>query len=287
MGSQQNSRWLVGTPRGLQGEGGDPQLANSQSPHFEAMAVRIWYLLRVGELVALNLEDVVRKRTGGKLLVALQVRSSKTDQEQQGELVARECTCGDDDVDDMCPAHMLWDQVTNRRDELQKVGGATGTAPLFVGKEGCRITSKEILEAINFTATEAGEELVDKEGRARYGTHSMRVAGALAAFCAGVDEATIRALGRWKSVQAMMLYLRGTPLVKASAATRVMAQAMNAGPRDGEVNFRPILVEEIGQARPPAFSREGLDKVMLVRHGITGALHRMGKAEGDPTRWTT
>ncbi len=257
------------------------------APHFEAMATGIWYLLRVGELVALNVEDVLKKRSGGKLLVALHVRNSKTDQEQQGELVARECTCGED-PDDMCPAHLLWDQVTDRKVALCKIGGVTGKTPLFVGNDGCRITSKEILEAVTFTAKEAGEKIVDKEGRARYGTHSMRVAGALAAFCAGVDEPTIRALGRWKSTQAMMMYLRGTPLVKASKATKVMSQAMIPGPKEGEVNFRPIFAEGFGQGieRAP-FSREGLDKVLMIRHGITGALHRMGKAEGDPERWTT
>ena len=26
---------------------------------------------------------------------------------------------------------------------------------------------------------------------------------------------------------------------------------------------------------------------MMVRHGVTGALHRMGKAEGGPAKWTT
>ena len=112
-------------------------------------------------------------------------------QEGQGEMVARECTCGEE-PDDMCPAHLLWDQVTDRRMALQKIGSVEGTMPLFVGQEGNRITSKEILEAITTIAREAGENITDDEGRARFGTHSMTVAGALAAFCAGIDEPTIR-----------------------------------------------------------------------------------------------
>lgn len=91
------------------------------APYFEAVATGIWYLLRVGELAALNVEDVLKKQSGGKLLVALWVRASKTDQEGQGEMVARECTCGEE-PDDMCPAHLLWDQVTDRRMALQKMG---------------------------------------------------------------------------------------------------------------------------------------------------------------------
>lgn len=216
------------------------------APYFEAVATGIWYLLRVGELAALNVEDVLKKQSGGKVVVALWVRASKTDQEGQG------------------------------------------TTPLFVGQEGNRITSKEILEAITTIAREGGENITDDEGRARFGTHSMRVAGALAAFCAGIDEPTIRALGRWKSTQAMMMYLRGTPLVKASAATKVMSQAMTPGCRNEGTNFRPIFTEGRGWKQPlPVVSREGLDKMMMVRHGVTGALHRMGKAEGDPSRWTT
>ena len=167
-------------------------IPKANAPRFEEIAVGIWYLLRVGELVALNVEDVLKRKNGEKLLVAIRINTSKTDQEEHGELVARECTCGDD-VDDMCPAHLLWDQVSERRAVLQKLGSSAGAAPLFVGPEGYRITVKEIQEAINFTATEAGEPLADEGGRARYGTHSMRVAGALAAFCAGVDENTIRA----------------------------------------------------------------------------------------------
>ena len=180
--------------------------------------------------MALNVEDVLKKQNGERLLVAIWVKSSKTDQEHQGHLVARECTC-QDEPDDMCPAHLLLDQVVDREIALQKVGGITGRTPLFVGEDGCRITKKEVLEAVNFVASEAGERITDDEGKARFGTHSMRVAGALVAFCAGVGEPTIRSLGRWKTTQAMMMYLRGTPLVKASAATKVMARAMVPGPR--------------------------------------------------------
>ncbi len=59
---------------------------------FEALVTGIWYLLRVSELLALNLEDVFQKQVAGRVQVAVVVRSSKTDQEFNGEFVTRECT---------------------------------------------------------------------------------------------------------------------------------------------------------------------------------------------------
>ena len=45
------------------------------------------------------------------------------------------------------------------------------------------------------------------EDPALYGSHSFRIGGATAAFAAGVDEATVRALGRWDS-ETSRLYTR-------------------------------------------------------------------------------
>lgn len=193
---------------------------------FEALVTGIWYLLRVSELFALNIEDVFQKQVAGRIQVAVMVRSSKTDQEYNGEYVMREWTCTKD-PSDSCPAHILWDQVAERQAVLKSSLGTNnvGGAPLFVGEDGPRLTQCQVLEAIRAAALHAGEALEFK-GHARFGTHSMRVAGALAAFSAGIDENTIRALGRWKSNDAMMRYLRGLPVVKAAVASRAMAQAL-------------------------------------------------------------
>ena len=80
---------------------------------FEALVTGIWDLLRVSELLALNIEDVFQKRVAGRIQVAVMVRSSKTDQEYNGEYVTRECTCTAN-PNDSCPAHILWDQVAER-----------------------------------------------------------------------------------------------------------------------------------------------------------------------------
>ena len=45
------------------------------------------------------------------------------------------------------------------------------------------------------------------EDPAHYSSHSFRIGGATAAFAAGVDESTVRALGRWDS-ETYRLYTR-------------------------------------------------------------------------------
>ena len=209
----------------------------------------------------------------GRVQVAVVLRSSKTDQEFNGEFVTRECTCAED-PSDLCPAHTLWDQVVERRSVLKEVLGAnTGGAPLFIGEAGLRLTKSQVLEAVKAAAQHAGERL-EADGRARFGTHSMRVAGALAAFSAGIDENVIRALGRWKSNDAMMRYLRGLPVVKAASASRTMAQALQIAEGAGTSNFRRI--SEMGQVTSAPVGLWTLEEVnsrLLIRHGITGAVH--------------
>ena len=176
--------------------------------------------------------------------MALVIRQSKTDQEAQGELVTRDCTCSES-PNDRCPAHVIWDQVTDRLITGKRLGADMSQAPLFVGPTGDRLSKTEVVEAVKAVALAAGEPLQCK-GLNRYGTHSMRVAGALLAFSANVGEETVRALGRWKTTQAMMAYLRGTPVIKAANATAPMAQIMDGGERLGSENFRPIIRDGLG-----------------------------------------
>lgn len=62
------------------------------------------------------------------------------------------------------------------------------------------------------------------------------------AFQAGGSEETMRALGGWETTTAMLGYLRGTPLVRATQGTQAMADTMPAT-EEGTVlstNFRPM-----------------------------------------------
>ena len=180
---------------------------------YAGLATGIWYLLRVAELTALNVEDVVKKQGPEGWVVGLVIRTSKTDPEAASTTVARECVCTDAlraGSAEFCPACILWKQVSIRTREMRAIGQMCPTAPLFTTPDGERMTEKFVLTRVEAVATAAGEPL-QEGGIPRFGTHSMRVAGAIIAFQAGIEENTIKALGRWQSTQAMMGYLRGAP----------------------------------------------------------------------------
>lgn len=116
--------------------------------------------------------------------------------------MTREWTCSES-PNDRCPAHVVWGQVTDRLITGRRMGADMSQAPLFVGASGNRLIKSEVVEGIKAVALAAHEPL-QSDGKNRFGTHSMRVAGALLAFSANVGEDMVRALGRWKTVQAMI-----------------------------------------------------------------------------------
>lgn len=109
------------------------------APLYEAILTGIWFLLRADELVNLNVGDAWRRQGGPRVQVALVIRQSKTDQEAQGELVTRDCTCSES-PNDRCPAHVIWDQVTDRLITGKRLGADMSQAPLFVGPTGDRLS---------------------------------------------------------------------------------------------------------------------------------------------------
>ena len=162
-------------------------------------------------------------------------------------------------------------------------------APLFTDEWGHRITEARIQASVERVATTAGEPL-EAQGSPRFGTHSLRVAGALWAFQAGVSEETVRALGRWRSTSAMLVYLRDTPLVRAAEASAVMSASLRAGHTGNLMssNFRPVISMENIRPEPDTdaeMARAG--QLMTVRHGLTGTLHRPTQMLGPPNTWTT
>eukprot|EP00435_Cladocopium_sp_Y103_P027616 s1062_g6.t2 len=186
-------------------------------PLYSALCAGIWYLLRVSELTALNLEDVRRLDGAGTQRTALLIRKTKTDQERGVESWSHENAL-----------------VTCRR-------RAPGRA----------------------------EREIRQDGWARYGTHSLRVAGVMAACDAGLQEETVKALGRWTSTRAMYAYLRGTPYAKAAWAAQC-----DHGQCHGQANCLPGPPDERSLTRA--------DKGLLLdvpcdchRNSLTGLIHRV------------
>lgn len=253
------------------------------------LMIGIWYLLRVGELINIRLTDVRKRQGPDGLQVAIHVGKSKTDQEGLGNLVTRDCTCTEDEANLHCLAHILLDLTEARLEEAAAGGLTPGMAHLCVDSEGALLTQHAIVRAVERVAVHSGETLWD-QGRAKYGTHSLRTTGALMAFTAGVPEEVVKALGRWATTEAMHRYLRGTPVVRASGATRIMAKAIH---RDDhlevsrttfeEVSNRPWRTKEAGRVKSP----EEVNGTMVIRHSETGLIHRPGAMTDHPDRWAT
>ena len=108
-----------------------------------SIAVGIWFLLRVSELTALNVEDVCQ-RQGARLQAGPWINRSKTDQEEVGVLVSRDCVCEDPAAAPWCPAHLLWKVICSRKDMMHKMGTVSGKAPLFTDAEGKRLTASGV-----------------------------------------------------------------------------------------------------------------------------------------------
>lgn len=257
---------------------------------FAPLMVGIHYLLRGGEVLKLNLGDVGEAAGPQGKQVTLLVTASKTDQEAKGEYVGRDCTCNMGRAGGLCPAHILTSHVKQRVLDLQQAGGAQRDAPLFVGATGERMQMKELLEHVEAAAKDSEESLRAASGKKKFGTRSLRVAGALLAFKGGAAEETVRALGRWATTTAMMAYLRGTPLVKAAGASRLMVAAMEAAydPSAGitRANIRPVLGEVVRREESEEEDGEG-EHPLSVKHGLTGLLHRPLVMTGPAARWTT
>lgn len=255
-----------------------------------AILTGIYYLLRGGELLNLRLQDVGHRHCKGAWQVTLLLRESKTDQEGSGEVVGRECTCPTIGQMRWCPAHTLWNHLSRRARELeaQAIGPELAQeAPLFVSTEGQPAARADLQGWIESAAASNGEPLRGADGKARYGTHSLRVAGAFVAFAGGAPEETVRSLGRWKTTTVMLAYLRGAPVVRAAGASHDMARVMTGAwnkEADGAPTHVAPLLREVGVVgRRPGPPADGL----RVMQGLTGKVHRPLIASGPPATWIT
>lgn len=273
----------IGPPRGKH----PAPMPQPNNPLFAALCTGIWYLLRVSELIALNVGDVLTARGLEEVRVALRVKKSKTDQEETGELVARACTCGILHARSWCPAHVVWQQAQRRTAQLRGMA-ATGTAPLFTDADGCRLSMRAVTEAIEYAAVQDGQE-TRSGGWARFGSHSLRVSGAIMALEAGLQEETVKALGRWNSTKAMHAYLRGTPYTKAAWATKPMAQVLMCNTKARTGSYQPFHVDQSQEEKATGIgmSPEELENTLTVRNNLTGLIHRVGQTMGPPRNWST
>ena len=121
-------------------------------------------------------------------LISITLKQSKTDQFRHGVqvLIGRS---GDAVV---CPVSATLAYLALRQ---------AGEGPLFLFNNGTYVTKDNFIKPIR--------EALDTLGYVSesFATHSFRIGAATAAAEAGIDEATIKALGRWKS-NAFQAYVR-------------------------------------------------------------------------------
>lgn len=151
--------------------GRGPAKGKAPIPHlgqwdFRPLMTGIWFLLRISELKALNVADVkVRWGPRQRWQLALEVASSKTDQQGQGATVARDCVCPSERQSEYCPVHLLWEHSLARKEWLRTTGVVNGSAPLFTDEMGHRITEARIQAAVERVAAAAGEPLETQGAR--------------------------------------------------------------------------------------------------------------------------
>ena len=107
------------------------------------------------------------------------ILASKTDQFRQGSQVLLGATGSD-----LCPVAVLLDYLSLRGD----VAG-----PLFIQQNGLPLHRSVFVQKVQEALTATGLTGTN------FNSHSFRIGAATAAGVAGVPEATIKVLGRWKS----------------------------------------------------------------------------------------
>lgn len=149
--------------------------------------------------------------------VTVRIASDKTNWVEKDCIRAVECCCGDDAVDcngvrrriPICPVHAL---VELRSRSCLHLDDATWRVAQGKCKEP--VSYKALLEGTRSIAKLSGEELLDKEGRHRFGTHSFRRTGAIALALAGWSLELVMLWGRWGS-SAIRAYVADAPLRSA------------------------------------------------------------------------
>lgn len=163
---------------------------------------------RRSELVALTVDDVTETSEG----IEIAIRTSKTDKDSRGEVVA-------------IPqgTHPLTNPVAALRDwvaVLTEIGGPSGRLLRSVdmhGNVGGALSPDAVNRIVRRLALEAGIPRA-----AHYTAHSLRAGGATVAYAAGVPVSTIAKHGRWNPNSPVVLrYIRAVDRWKDNAMRNV------------------------------------------------------------------
>ena len=146
----------------------------------------------------LSLKDIAIDRRDDPSMVQIHLKVSKTDQERKGVSIFIGKT-----GDDLCPVAALTSYLAVR-------GSADG--PLFQFKDRSPLTKDKLVHHVRAALSSIGYDPT------HYAGHSFRIGAASTAAERGVEDSTIKALGRWKS-EAFQTYIKMPRDKLASIAT--------------------------------------------------------------------
>ena len=160
---------------------------------------------RLGELleatpqsrVGIKAKDVTVDNVIEPTVISLHLRQSKTDQFGKGADIHLGRT-----KQDVCPVTALLAYLALR-------GNAEG--PLFQCKDGTALSKQEFVSKLRVALAELG---INEKA---YAGHSFRIGAATTAADVGLEDSTIKLLGRWES-NAFQTYIR-TPRTQLAALT--------------------------------------------------------------------
>ena len=154
---------------------------------------------------SLVLDDVSVDRHDNPSLVKVRLKSSKTDPFRHGIDI-----CLGHTHRDLCPVSALLAYVVVR---------PALAGPLFVFRDGSFLTRERLVIAVQSALRQSGSRI----NVSQYTGHSFRIGAAMCAAQIGIQDSTIKMLGRWESAayQQYIQTLRET----LAAISAVLAQA--------------------------------------------------------------
>ena len=135
----------------------------------------------------LNYEDIAMDSFSNPTIMKVHLKESKTDPYRKGVDIFVGCT-----HDKLCPIAAVLAYLAKR-------GNAPGL--LFKFENGKQLTKTKFVASVKGALASAG---VDSS---KYAGHSFRIGAATTAHTQGIEDATIKMLGRWES-SAYLLYVR-------------------------------------------------------------------------------
>ena len=143
------------------------------------------------------------------------------------------CTCLGTDGDWLCPFHAGWDQHEQVKEHFGRGGVVPADVPFFPSRDGKALSMKQVVEAVNCTASAAGLELRAADGSLIFTGHVFRITGPRHLARHHVPVPVIKMLARWQS-DTVLRYIVDVPLECLTADYKDRIADGMIGPRSSQ-----------------------------------------------------